>query len=823
MKRDDGTGAFRGKRIVTFFVVCMALVTVALAEPARGHQPHDEIRGLGLSPNFANDGTMVTLVQAGLLSIPLISYNGGVSFERIVRGIDHRGKFTGVAFSPHFEFDQTILLSSSIDGVYRSTDGGHTFVKLSGGLPSVGLADVVSASAAPGTVITLAAEANGLLYFSETQGTRWRRALNTTTGAAITAIEFFDDFEASSSVLVGDADGQLYLSEDGGRSFTAGFKMPTNVGGITDLETMSSAGDLRRFFVSTDTGGIFSADDIPENFTSSNVGITDLRVNDMVLSPDFMQDHTLFAVSDDEAVYRSNDGGLFWELHEDGLRHAEQKSKTGHYWRLQISADFANDRTLFVGAFDGLFRSVDSGLSYRELETRPTATISRLVISPDFPIDGRMLMSRYGGGMYRSEDAGSSWDVASSGIQNPYIYDVVMSPRFEVDSIAFAAQANMILRTDDGGLNWEIREISESQKVYPKNLVLSDTFHLDQTLFVGSRKTGLFRSQDGGRSFESVLYVEGLNIDSVLLTPDFNTSQTVFVTTVNHGVLRSTDGGSTFEFAKRGLPSAATTELTISPSFESDQLILAATPFGLYQSTDLGNRWSIFSKRPEIRYGYVESVWFAPADDNFEDQTIIIQLRGHGLRRSDDRGETWRTVGQDLHEFGKELNSLCYAADFAESQTIMAASDLDLWRSDDGGESWTKSDRGVVRFENYNQQIYYDGKWETKDVEGTSASSVKYSGKRGDELRFYFTGSSVSLIGAVAPILGRAEIYLNGEYQGTIDQYDPQVKLLQVLFQAEDLAGDQQHILGLVIAQERHPDSKGFGIVIDAFDVQIPE
>ncbi len=161
MKKKTRIGTPPTQKIFFSFLAWITIFLVTAPLPAQAHQPHDEIWGMGISPNFSQDGTMITLVHAGALSIPLISYDRGLSFNRIVRGMDHRGKLADVAFSPHFATDRTILIISPTDGVYRSTDAGFTFQKINPGMATRQWLKIVSASASADSVITLAAAANG--------------------------------------------------------------------------------------------------------------------------------------------------------------------------------------------------------------------------------------------------------------------------------------------------------------------------------------------------------------------------------------------------------------------------------------------------------------------------------------------------------------------------------------------------------------------------------------------------------------------------------------------------------------------------------------
>jgi photosystem II stability/assembly factor-like uncharacterized protein len=113
-----------------------------------------------------------------------------------------------------------------------------------------------------------------------------------------------------------------------------------------------------------------------------------------------------------------------------------------------------------------------------------------------------------------------------------------------------------------------------------------------RTLFLGAH-SGLFRSDDGGRSWQPVaLPSTHPHVDVMAVTPHPEDSGIVYVATHESGVFKSTDGGRTWREANAGLGGLDVHGLAIDPR-EPQRLHAAVrgSGEGIYRSTDGGARW----------------------------------------------------------------------------------------------------------------------------------------------------------------------------------------------------------------------------------------
>jgi len=135
-----------------------------------------------------------------------------------------------------------------------------------------------------------------------------------------------------------------------------------------------------------------------------------------------------------------------------------------------------------------------------------------------------------------------------------------------------------VWRSTDAGDTWQnVSGLIGADNV--KVLALSPSFALDNVVLAGTRNRGLYRSNDRGDSWTRLLGVPGQweKIDSIAISPDFANDETVYVISFYRGVLRSTDGGTNWQEVNVGLPVDVKRRIVISPEFVNDRTLYAAT------------------------------------------------------------------------------------------------------------------------------------------------------------------------------------------------------------------------------------------------------
>jgi hypothetical protein len=86
-------------------------------------------------------------------------------------------------------------------------------------------------------------------------------------------------------------------------------------------------------------------------------------------------------------------------------------------------------------------------------------------------------------------------------------------------------------------------------------------------------------------------------------------------------------------------------------------------------------------------------------------------------------------------------------------------------------------------------------------------------------MEFTFTGTSVRWIGQHRRDSGIARVFLDGVPMGAIDSFNPtQDEFQAAMFTATGLAPGQ-HVIAIEVTGEKHPNSAGTMVIVDAFEV----
>ncbi|MFY0687395.1 MAG: glycosyl hydrolase [Cyclobacteriaceae bacterium] len=319
-------------------------------------------------------------------------------------------------------------------------------------------------------------------------------------------------------------------------------------------------------------------------------------------------------------------------------------------------------------------------------------------------------MGATGGGVWRTNDAGNSWENISDGYFGGSIGAVAVSswdPNViyvgggEVTVRGNVSYGYGMWKSVDAGTTWQQIGLKNSKHIprvviHPKNPDLVYAAVMGD-LYKSSTERGVFRSKDGGKSWEKVLFANA-DAGAVELVMDPNNPRILYASTwrirrtpyslesggEGSALWKSTDAGDTWTniSSNEGLPKGlwGISGVTVSP-LNSNRVwaIIENKDGGVYRSDDAGKTWRLVNKERKLR----QRAWYYTkiyADSQDEDRVYVMNVRYH---RSKDGGKTFETYNAphgDHHDFWVAPE---------DNQRMIIGDDGGAQISFDGGENWS--------------------------------------------------------------------------------------------------------------------------------------
>jgi photosystem II stability/assembly factor-like uncharacterized protein len=398
-----------------------------------------------------------------------------------------------------------------------------------------------------------------------------------------------------------------------------------------------------------------------------------------------------------------------------------------------LASPVGSPNVIYAGVFGGVFKSVDGGATWSSASRGidVPATVCSLTIDPLHPSTlyagtclGFSGLQRVRSGLFKSVDGGSTWKL--TGLVASDVPIVAINPRFP--QTLFAGTSRGFYQSSNGGETWRLISKGVLRASLPTALTIDPTSprrmfgHFFQ---LSSFKTGLFKSLDGGSSWQPVQSdlqnIQTLAIDprspkTLYASPSFNasfalgglyrstnegrswtqcflsadpilslafppTQKTVVYAGGLPGLFRSLDGGATW------------TQLPNLPSNRVHSVLASATTLlvgvsdallqqtGVFRSTDGGTSWTRSDQG--LTASRITSLSVDPRDSN-----TLWTVANHNLFKSVDRGRTWNPLLPDLEPSNGYAERVAVSP--VDGETIyVGTANGQILRSRDGGQTWT--------------------------------------------------------------------------------------------------------------------------------------
>jgi photosystem II stability/assembly factor-like uncharacterized protein len=277
-----------------------------------------------------------------------------------------------------------------------------------------------------------------------------------------------------------------------------------------------------------------------------------------------------------------------------------------------------------------------------------------------------------GGRVFRSADGGGTWSPSSSGITDPVVTGLTVSPAYASDRTVFAAADNGVFRSRDAGLTWQTEATGLGGR-FCREVALDPQFATDSTAYVAT-DSGVFVSHDSGDHWAPT------SLLSSVVSIAAGSGGNLLAGESNGGLERSADGGVSWTSVS-GFPN----ERIALAIANVGSTATAGTDQGVFWSDDRGATWqqsSLAIDRIDAMAGAVDGTMYAGS------------ASGDGVYRSADAGRTWIPTGALQTPF---VASLAIATDATGSEHVWAGTaGGGVFASNSGGASWTAVNTGLA-------------------------------------------------------------------------------------------------------------------------------
>jgi photosystem II stability/assembly factor-like uncharacterized protein len=312
------------------------------------------------------------------------------------------------------------------------------------------------------------------------------------------------------------------------------------------------------------------------------------------------------------------------------------------------------------------------------------------------------------GGVWKTTDAGVTWRNVSDGFfKTASVSDLCVSP--SDPNVIYAGMGESTIRTD--------------------------VTHGD----------GVYKSTDAGRTWRHCGLADTRHIGKVRVHP--RNPDRVFVAALGHafgpneerGVFRSTDGGKSWDKILYVSEKAGAVDLSIDP--QNPEILYASfwethrhfwelssggPGSGLWKSTDGGDSWTDISRAKGLpKEGLLGKIGVSASPAQAGRLWALVESQNDpGLYRSDDFGGSWQLVSDNPELRQRPWYYMHVFADPQDSETVYVLN-LNFWKSVDGGKNFTE----IATAHGDNHALWIDPKNNRRLIEGhDGGAGVSFNG-----------------------------------------------------------------------------------------------
>ena len=619
-------------------------------------------------------------------------------------GLAGLGRLNCITFDPHNT--DIIWVGAPTGGLWKSIDGGHSWVTYTDYLPNLGVSDILIHPRDPGIMYIATGDKQrgstlsvGIMKSFDGGHTWQLSGLNPEVTEKCKIGKILMHPDDPGTILAASNKG-VYKTFDGGDTWVKKIE-----GDFFDIEVKPS--NSSTWYVSRAGTGVYRSTDSGENWTRLTNGLPapSNRIGRIAIAVCKSSPGILYAVYCQDIVsqgwvwglygiYRSTDSGSTWTLQANSpnlLGWETDGSGTGGQggYALIIDVNPTNPGILYVGSVE-IWKSMDGGVTWQVISSTGTASIH--VDHHDFAfLPGRSstIFSCNDGGLHKSVNGGNTWTDLTSGLAIQQIYRLGLSVQ-DPNHVIVGAQ-------DNGSeiLDGDWRYVNGGDGA---NCAIDPN---DNSIVYCASQFGRFvRSFNNGSNFVRIF--ENLYGESAWLAPfviDPNDSKTLY--TASDRVYKSTDRGTSSIAISEMLTIEPLAVLAAAPS--DSNTIFTTDGTRLFKTVNGGNQWTELDT--SIFPTYITDITFHPHNreilwvtvggfgrwnSNFTWENIPYEIDKAKVFHTQNGGSSWSDVSGLL----PNIPANCIVID-PYSLNVYVGTDLGVFYSETGLGDWKRFDNGL--------------------------------------------------------------------------------------------------------------------------------
>jgi len=569
--------------------------------------------------------------------------------------------------------NQVFYLGTGSQGLYKSTDGGETWVHISNELPEdqYGYLSVDQILIDPSNPNTIYArlDMGYRIYKTVDGGQNWFK-INDQTADLTPVQDLLIDPQNTQTLYIGlwhyvssephPEKGGIWKSDDGGQTWLqkcgeCPWCLPKDIYGnwVRVNELAMGPQESLRIYAGTDYC-LLGSDDSGE--TWGMIEIVGIPVADhqkvTSLEVDPNDEKTVYVGVEDNDNW---DHSGLWVTTDSGWNWTQIPKFEGKW--VSFIRIAPSDSTVFVDADDDTYKRSRPTEPWQQVNFDMVADIRVNAFSNILPLDKDFIYAGTELGVYKTMDGGSIWESKSQGLDDQYIYTLVMDPND--NQRVYAGTLDGVYVTTDAGENWVDKN---------NGLTASGTFTLAMDpinrdiLYVGTTD-GIFKTFDGGESWieKGVFPYLDNSVWRLAVAPDdhlvlYASVEDWFGTEAK--IYKSINGGESWQDVSGNLPTdIAVWGIAISPT-SNNVVYIGINGYGIYKTVDGGGNWD--QKNNGLTSTNVISLTISQGDNKI----VYAGTEDDGVFAMADGGDNWIQIDAGLMSaLNRSVNAIAIAPD----------------------------------------------------------------------------------------------------------------------------------------------------------------